>query len=126
MLHDKTAVATIAVRDMEVAKQFYEDTLGLSRADSEDPGGVLYKSGGSFVFVYKSEFAGTNKATSVSWRVGDNVESTVMELKDKGVVFETYDDMPGVTRNGEVHLIGELKAAWFKDPDGNILNIVNK
>ncbi len=125
MLGDKTVVATIAVKDMEKAKSFYENTLGLTKSEDEDPGGILYKSGESYLFVYSSEFAGTNKSTSASWGVGDEIESIVEELKGKGIVFETYD-MPNVTRDGVIHIIGKLKAAWFKDPDGNILNIVNK
>ncbi|HXY18016.1 MAG TPA: VOC family protein [Candidatus Nitrosopolaris sp.] len=124
MLGDKTAVATIAVKDMEVAKKFYERTLGLTKS-GDDPGGILYKSGDSNVFVYQSEFAGSNKATAASWGVGGDMDKIMAGLKAKGVKFEQYD-IPGVKREGDVHVIGELKAAWFKDPDGNILNIVNQ
>lgn len=125
MLGDKSAVASIAVKDMETAKKFYEGTLGLTKSDREDPGGTMYKSGDSNVFVYPSQFAGTNKATAVSWGVGNDMEAIIADLKTKGVVFEQYD-LPGATREGDVHVIGELKAAWFKDPDGNILNLVNQ
>ncbi|HMI92975.1 MAG TPA: hypothetical protein VK509_16495, partial [Polyangiales bacterium] len=71
-----------------------------------------------------SEFAGTNKATNVTWTVGDDVEGTVRQLKEKGVRFEHYD-MPGMTLMGDVHVAGDMKVAWFKDPDGNILNVMN-
>jgi catechol 2,3-dioxygenase-like lactoylglutathione lyase family enzyme len=125
MLGDKTVVAVVAVKDMEVAKKFYEDILGLTKSGDDDPGGILYASGDSHLFVYSSEYAGTNKATAVSWGVGDGIESVVSELEGKGIKFETYD-MPNATREGAVHVMGELKAAWFKDPDGNILNIVNR
>ncbi len=54
------------------------------------------------------------------------MEGAVKELKAKGVTFEQYDDIPGVERDGDIHKMGDLKAAWFKDPDGNILNIVNQ
>jgi catechol 2,3-dioxygenase-like lactoylglutathione lyase family enzyme len=124
MLGDKDAVATIAVKDVEVAKAFYEGTLDLKRAGT-DPGGISYKSGNSRLFVYESQYAGTNKATAVSWVVGDNIEAVVRALKAKGVTFEHYD-LPGTTREGDVHVAGRIKAAWFKDPDGNILNIVNQ
>jgi len=124
MLGDKTAVATIAVKDMDDAKKFYEGTLGLSQ-DKESPGGIMYKSGGSHVFVYPSEFAGSNKATAASWGVGEDMDKIMAGLKAKGVKFEQYD-MPGVKREGDMHVIGNLKAAWFKDPDGNTLNIVNQ
>jgi hypothetical protein len=85
----------------------------------------MYKSGDSHVFVYPSEQAGTNKATAAGWGVGEDIESIVAGLQARGVNFETYD-MPGVTREGALQIIGELKAAWFKDPDGNILSIVNR
>jgi len=126
MLGDKTAVATVAVKDMGAAKKFYEETLGLKPQGGEDAGGVIYKSGESSVFVYESQFAGTNKATAVSWGVGDDLERIIKNLKGKGVKFEQYDNIPGVKREGDIHLMGELKAAWFKDPDGNILNLVNQ
>ncbi len=125
MLGDKTAVATISVKDLEAAKNFYEGTLGLTKS-GDDPGGILYKSGNSSVLVYQSEFAGTNKATAASWGVGDDIEKIVADLKGKGVSFEHYDSIPGATLQGDIHVMGELKAAWFKDPDGNILNLVNK
>ena len=126
MLGDKDATATIAVRDMDVAKDFYEGILGLERAGMEDPGGILYTSGTSRVLVYMSEYAGTNQATAVSWAVGDDVEGVVEALKQRGVTFERYDNLPGTTREGDIHRFGDFKAAWFKDPDGNILNIVNQ
>lgn len=127
MLGDKSAVATLAVKDMGAAQKFYEDKLGLKKAgDDDDPGGVMYKSGDSYVFIYESQFAGTNKATACSWGVGDDIEEIIKGLKDKGVKFEQYDNIPGAKRDGDIHMIGDLKAAWFMDPDGNILNIVNK
>jgi catechol 2,3-dioxygenase-like lactoylglutathione lyase family enzyme len=126
MLGDKTVVATVAVKDLEAAKKFYGGTLGLTKTDTDDPGGVMYKSGDSNIFVYPSSFAGSNKATAASWGVGDDLQKIVDDLKGKDVSFEQYDDLPGVKREGEIHIMGDLKAAWFKDPDGNILNIVNQ
>jgi catechol 2,3-dioxygenase-like lactoylglutathione lyase family enzyme len=123
MLADNNAVATIAVKDIKVAKKFYEGTVGLKPSASTEPEVLEYKSGSSRIFVYKSEFAGTNKATAVTWSV-DDTEEVVRALKSKGVVFEHYD-MPGLTRKGDVHVGGKMKAAWFKDPDGNILAIVS-
>jgi catechol 2,3-dioxygenase-like lactoylglutathione lyase family enzyme len=125
MLGDKPAAATLAVKDMEAAKKFYEETLGLKKAGTDDPSGTMYKSGDSMVFVYPSEFAGTNKATAASWGVGDDLDKIVADLKAKGVAFEQYD-IPGLTREGDVHVMGEMRAVWFKDPDGNILNLVNQ
>jgi catechol 2,3-dioxygenase-like lactoylglutathione lyase family enzyme len=124
MLGNDDAIATIAVKDIEVAKKFYGDKLGLKVFDTEGPQVVTYKSGSSRVLVYQSQFAGTNKATAATWIVGD-VEGAVQTLKAKGVAFEHYD-FPDSTRKGDVHVMGDRKAAWLKDPDGNILAIVSR
>ncbi len=124
MLGKNNVCAVVAVKDMDAGKKFYGDTLGLE-VGMESPGGTFYKSGNGGIFVYPSSFAGTNQATAAAWNVED-VEGAVEELKGKGVSFEHYDSIPGATLEGDVHVMGELKAAWFKDPDGNILNIVNQ
>lgn len=119
MLGSKDAVANIAVKNLETAKRFYEGTLGLKPIDSEDDELVVYKSGNTALNVYRSQYAGTNKATAVTWSVGDDVEGVVRALKAKGVSFEHYD-MPGAKLEGDVHVFGDMKVVWFKDPDGNI------
>jgi catechol 2,3-dioxygenase-like lactoylglutathione lyase family enzyme len=123
MIADEDAIATVAVKDLKAAKKFYGDTLGLKLTPVPEPEVLNYKSGNSTVLVYKSQFAGSNKATSVTWIV-DDVEGTVKDLKAKGITFEHYD-FPGMTRKGDVHIAGKSKAAWFKDPDGNILAVVS-
>jgi catechol 2,3-dioxygenase-like lactoylglutathione lyase family enzyme len=125
MLGDKDAAAVLAVSDLQRARSFYENTLGFE-AVQEPPGAILYRSGHSVLLVYPSEYAGTNKATAVTWALGDDFGATVQALKDKGVAFEHYDDLPETTRDGDVHQMGDLKAVWFKDPDGNILSLVNQ
>ena len=127
MLGAKPAAATLPVRNMQAARSFYEGTLGLTPLPGMDvPGAVLYASGPSVVFVYESEYAGTNQATAATWAVGDDFDAVVADLQKKGVSFEHYDDLPGTSRDGDVHtMMGELKAVWFKDPDGNILNVGN-
>jgi catechol 2,3-dioxygenase-like lactoylglutathione lyase family enzyme len=128
MLGAKNAVATLAVKDIDAAREFYENTLGLTQMEGgpPDPSAVTYKSGTAAVLVYQSGYAGTNQATAASWAVGDELDEIVQGLKGKGVTFEHYDDLPGTTREGDVHVMGDLKAVWFKDPDGNILNLVNQ
>ena len=86
---------------------------------------LSFESGSHQLLVYKSEFAGSNQATAVTWDVGQDTEGVVKELKDKGVAFEHYD-MPDMTRKGEIHKAGSMKAAWFKDPDGNILSLIEE
>jgi catechol 2,3-dioxygenase-like lactoylglutathione lyase family enzyme len=124
MLGDKEAVANIAVKNLETAKKFYEETLGLTQIGAEGQEVIVFRSGSSTIYVYRSQYAGTNQATAMTWLVGKDVEGVVQELKDKGVTFEHYD-MPDTTREGDIHISGNMKGAWFKDPDGNILSIIN-
>jgi len=124
MLGKNDPVATVAVRDLAAAKRFYGETLGLKQIPSKEPEVLNFKSGHTALVVYKSQFAGTNKATSVTWPV-DDVEDVAKTLEQKGVAFEHYD-MPGMTLKGDVHLAGKMKAAWFKDPDGNIHGLVSE
>jgi catechol 2,3-dioxygenase-like lactoylglutathione lyase family enzyme len=77
------------------------------------------------LIVYRSQYAGTNRATAVNWRVGDELDAIVAALGAKGVAFEHYD-LPGLTQKGDVHAFGEFKSAWFKDPDGNIIALMNR
>jgi len=124
MLGNKKAVANVAVKDLDVATKFYKNTLGLTPVHEEGRELVVFRSGTSEINVYRSEFAGTNKATAVTWTV-DDVKDEVADLKSKGVTFEHYD-MPGMTRDGDVYVSGDMKVAWFKDPDGNILNVAGR
>ena len=124
MLGGKNAAAALAVSDLGRARTFYEGTLGLEPLQ-EDPGSIIYRSGTSVVLVYTSEHAGTNRATAAAWAVGDDFDAIVEGLRAKGVTFERYDDLPDVAREGDVHLMGDLKGVWLKDPDGNILSLVS-
>lgn len=123
MLNDNDAMATIAVRDLAEARRFYEGKLGLTRVEVA-PTVATYRSGGSTIVVYESEHAGTNRATSATWGVGEEIDDIVRTLKDAGVEFEHYD-LPGMSREGELHVADGFKAAWFTDPDGNILHLNN-
>jgi catechol 2,3-dioxygenase-like lactoylglutathione lyase family enzyme len=124
MLGDKEAIAMVAVKDLNAAAKFYEGTLGLSRLSTEGEEAITYRCGGSKLNVYRSQFAATNKATSVVWNVGADIDAIAAELKTKGVSFERYE-LPGLTLEGDVYRGGDMKVAWFKDPDGNILSIVS-
>lgn len=124
MLKDSDAMATVAVRDLAAAKEFYGGILGLEASDEGMDGVVIYRSGRAAIVVYESAFAGTNRATSVTWDVGDELDDIVGRLSDAGVAFEHYD-MPG-EREGHIHVMGDFRAAWFTDPDGNILHLNNQ
>ena len=125
MLSNKNALANIAVKNLEISRKFYENILGLEEIDSVGEEVVVYRCGNAAIIVYQSQYAGTNKATSATWVVGEDMEILVRELKSKGIQFEHYD-MPNTTLKDDIHFDGDMKVAWFKDPDGNILNIINK
>jgi catechol 2,3-dioxygenase-like lactoylglutathione lyase family enzyme len=125
MLGSQNAMASIAVKDIELAKTFYEKTLGLKLLESAQQGVLDFRSGNSQLVVYVSPYAGTNQATSATWSVGDEFDAIVLALQAKGVRFEHYD-LPGLARQGDVHLAGSYKGVWFKDPDGNILHVLNQ
>ena len=124
MLKNAPIMPTIPVADAARAKQFYEGVLGFS-AKEEMPGGIVYDSGnGTYFFTYPSAGAGTSTATYASWQV-DNLESEITNLKTKGVVFEEYD-MPGLKTENSIMTAGDVKAAWFKDTEGNILGLIQR
>ena len=122
MLGKADATPMIAVKDLDRARKFYEETLGLKTEDEWGGEGVTLKSGDTVVNVYKSEYAGTNKATALNFDV-DDIEAEVRELKGKGVFFEHYD-LPGFEQRGDLYVAEGMKTAWFKDPDGNILSLI--
>ena len=122
MLSNHSSSAIVAVSDLDRARKFYGGTLGLE-LESEFMGHVLtFKTGDTHLIVYRSEAAGTNKANAVAWDVGGDIEAIVADLKAKGVTFEHYD-MPGATLKGDIHVAGDMKTVWFKDPDGNLLHL---
>jgi catechol 2,3-dioxygenase-like lactoylglutathione lyase family enzyme len=124
MLGGKEVMATVAVRDLNAAKRFYEGTLGLKLTDQQESEAVTYQAGSSKILVYRSQYAGSNKATAATWLIGKDMEKVVQALRGKGVTFEHYN-MPGLTLKGDIHEGGGMKAAWFKDPDGNIHALVS-
>jgi catechol 2,3-dioxygenase-like lactoylglutathione lyase family enzyme len=125
MLASKDVMATIAVKDIDVAKKFYGEILGLKLLPGDLPEVLTYQSGQACVVVYTSEFAATNRATSATWSVGDEFDAIIKMLQGRGVKFEHYD-MPEGQLEGDVHVMGDYKGAWFKDPDGNILHVLNQ
>ena len=122
MLGKADATPMIAVKDLDRARRFYEETLGLKTEDEWGGEGVTLKSGDTLINVYRSEFAGTNKATALTFDV-DDIEREVSDLKGKGIFFEHYS-LPGLEERGDFYVGDGMKTAWFKDPDGNILSLV--
>ncbi len=120
MLKNFDVAPALAVKDLDRAKQFYGGTLGFT-VKKEMADGVMYESGKTHFLIYPSQFAGTNQATYMGWEV-DNIEAVVEDLKSKGVTFEEYD-FPGLKTENGIAVLGDVKAAWFKDTEGNILSI---
>ncbi len=123
MLADSNVMAMVAVSDLAKGKEFYGGTLGLKQAGEMPGAGVAYQCGTGTLFMYPAPTAGKNQSTSASWDV-HNIEEIVSDLQGKGISFEHYD-IPDAKLEGDVHVMmdGAAKAAWFKDPDGNILGL---
>ena len=125
MLKNRSSSAIVAVSDLDRARTFYEDTLGLTRVEGGEQDGVLgFRTGDTHLTVYQSDYAGTNKANAVVWDCGEDIEAIVADLRAKGVTFEHYPDMGATYRDGILDADG-FKMVWFKDPDGNFLHLNN-
>ena len=124
MLSSYTPVATLPTSDLTQARGFYEETLGLT-AQRDGVGGVSYTCGSGNLFVYESGYAGTNKATSVTFDVPESeFDAEVDALRAKGIEFMTFE-MEGLEWNDGVASMGSaMRGVWFTDPDGNILNLL--
>ena len=112
-----------AISDMKRAAEFYEGKLGLEPSNSNDEMRVYPCGEGTALMVYVSDHAGGNKATLAGFDAGD-FDALFAELSDRGVEFERYEDESGVTTDERgIFETGGFKAAWFKDPDGNIFSL---
>jgi catechol 2,3-dioxygenase-like lactoylglutathione lyase family enzyme len=124
MLSTSQIVAYVPVSDLARARKFYEETLGFRPLDANEEG-VMYESGkGSRFFAYKTANAGTNKASTAFWEVPD-IDAEMADLRKRGIVFEEYDSPGFKTVNG-VATGGGVKAAWFKDTEGNIMALAQR
>jgi catechol 2,3-dioxygenase-like lactoylglutathione lyase family enzyme len=118
--------ATVAVTDMEKAKEFYESTLGLSGATEEPDGGVTYQcAGGTRIHVYPSPDNAGKSGATIAGFLSDDLEGTVDELTSKGVPFEQIEMGPIKTNEKGIAQFGDERVAWFKDPDGNTMGIAS-
>lgn len=128
MLSDHPATPCLAVRDLAVARRFYEDVLGFRRQElpgtgDDDLTGVFYVTANGGLLVYPSTFAGTNQATAVSFQVDDAAfDAEVDALRSRGIAFQTFETPSGTWDDG-VLTEGAMRGVWFADPDGNVLNL---
>jgi catechol 2,3-dioxygenase-like lactoylglutathione lyase family enzyme len=124
MLSDHDSSAIVAVSDLERARIYYGDVLGLEPVDEGGEEGVLvYRTGRTKLVVYESDFAGTNQANAVVWGVGDEIDEIVAALEAKGAEFAHYPEIGQL--EGNVHVAGEARLVWIRDPDGNLLHLNN-
>ena len=126
MLQSFPIHAYLPAADVGRARRFYEQTIGLTAAETLDEDGVVYRfAGGTACFLYETPNAGTSKASQAFWQV-DDVDRLVVALRARGVVFETYDELPGERSPQGALIAGGAKTAWFKDTEGNILALVQE
>jgi catechol 2,3-dioxygenase-like lactoylglutathione lyase family enzyme len=122
MLRDKSSSAIVAVSDMERAEDFYANVLGLELTDKDMDGVLTFRTGDTALIVYRSEGLRPGTGNAVAWSGGGDVESIADDLRAKGVKLEEYPELAMDVERG-VHRDGDLRAIWFKDPDGNILHV---
>ncbi len=125
MFRDAKAFSTFSVKDVPKAKQFYGETLGLEVTDEEDGFGINFSGGGS-LFLYPKEDHTAASFTVLNFPV-DDIDEAVDELKNRGITFESYEgemktDEKGIFRGADKNSGPNI--AWFKDPSGNILSVI--
>lgn len=122
MLSDYTPMITLATADTERSLAFYQGVLGLEPTEAFG-GGVSYRVGAGRLFVYPSDFAGTNQATAAAFELPpEDYDAEVQALREAGVSFDTFE-VEGMQWDNGVATMGGMRNVWFRDPDGNILNV---
>lgn len=127
MLQDSNVATRLPAQDLERARTFYAEKLGLEPID-ERPGGLKYRCGNGYFALFESTGAPSGQHTQMAWEVED-LDAVMAELRRRGVVFEEYD-LPGLkTVNGIAEVSGNYvssggvgeRGAWFRDSEGNLL-----
>ena len=128
MLQEGRVATRLPAQDLERARRFYSEKLGLEPSE-ERPGGLLYRCANTEFGLFQSAGASPGTFTQMGWQVED-IEATVGTLRSRGVEFEEYD-LPGLTTvNGIAEIEGNYpskgsgeRAVWFRDSEGNLLGI---
>jgi catechol 2,3-dioxygenase-like lactoylglutathione lyase family enzyme len=129
MLENSDVATRLPAKDLERARAFYAEKLGLEPVE-ERPGGLRYRCGSTYFVVFASAGAASGTHTQMGWEV-DDIEATVAALRERGVVFEEYD-LPGLTTvDGIADIEGNYpskggigeRGAWFRDSEGNLIGI---
>jgi catechol 2,3-dioxygenase-like lactoylglutathione lyase family enzyme len=122
MLRDSRVHTTMPTADLERARGFYEGVLGFEPA-LVTPAGVQYRGAGDTWFiVFPSSGRASGSHTQMSFSVGD-IAAEVADLKARGVTFEQYD-FPGFDQATSIAQAGPNRTAWFRDPDGNLIGLI--
>ena len=126
MLSNARVHAVIPVTDLGRARQFYEGVLGLTvKQVQEQRGTVVYECGGTHLEIYRRQSASSGDHTIAGFELSDDFDAVVDSLVAKGLTFDTFT-IPGVPLHWDARGVlkdGDRGAAWFKDPDGNVLVI---
>jgi catechol 2,3-dioxygenase-like lactoylglutathione lyase family enzyme len=129
MLKDAKVATRLPAQDLERARAFYSETLGLDPVE-ERPGGLRYECGGTVFVLFQSAGEPSGDHTQMAFDVED-IEAEVEELRGRGLVFEDYD-MPGMKKvDGIIEVPGNYpskggkgeRAVWFRDSEGNLLGM---
>ncbi len=123
MLDQFDIAATLPASDIDRAKRWYQEKLGLT-PEREEPEGVEYRCGSTKFSIYPSQFAGTAQNTAAAWEV-DDIDKCVEALRANGVTLEEYD-LPGLKTETGIAEMGGIRGAWFKDSEGNILAVAER
>jgi catechol 2,3-dioxygenase-like lactoylglutathione lyase family enzyme len=124
MLSQLETYAVLPARDLQRARDFYKDKLGME-PDQDRPEGLVYHTpAGAPVLIYETENAGTAQNTAMGWTTND-FDSEVAELRRKGIVFEDFD-VPGTKTENGIATTPDGRAAWFRDTEGNILCVAEE
>lgn len=119
LIQDSQVTCMLPVKDLERARRFYETGLGLASGDARPDGKFVYRCGGTEIALFPKAEGTRAEHTALSFRVTD-IAAAIRTLKARGVVFADYD-LPGFKTQEHVCVLGAEKAAWFQDPEGNIL-----
>ncbi|PKH37400.1 hypothetical protein SAMN05192575_101371 [Nocardioides alpinus] len=119
-LTHRAVAMMLPVTDVDSARTFYSESLGLDYTGTNDEGSAVYAlDGGSTLVLLPRPDATPSPSTAVSFEV-DDITAEISALRERGVVFEDYD-LPDLRTVDHVCVLGSEKAAWFKDPAGNVL-----
>ena len=119
-LAHRAVAMMLPVTDVDRARMFYAESLGLDYTGTNDEGSAMFAlDGGTTLVLLPRPDSRPSESTAMSFEV-DDVSSEISTLQDRGVTFEDYDQ-PDFRTVDHVCEFGDERAAWFKDPDGNVL-----